>query len=56
MIRTALFGTILVISLVIGAFVTIVGPWPAYGYKNFEGRSYYRTAVQAIERDAQRDH
>jgi len=51
--RKILFLLATVSTLVTGAFVVFVGPWPTYK-GGFEDKSYYESALAAIEQEQQR--
>ena len=51
--RKILFLSAMVSTLLTGAFVVFVGPWPTYR-SGFEGKSYYKGALTAIEQERQR--
>ncbi|MBI4557297.1 MAG: neutral/alkaline non-lysosomal ceramidase N-terminal domain-containing protein [Candidatus Hydrogenedentes bacterium] len=54
MIKKILIVVLVLVVTLVGLFVTFVFPWPAYSYTDFDGRSYYKTAIRAVEEDAQK--
>jgi hypothetical protein len=51
-LKKILIGILVVLLLLAGSVLLFIGPWPTYKDSNFRTSSYYKAAIEALEKNA----